>query len=437
MPYAAKAYLRNSDTLQVVRVLGRDTAAAGEVVLLAFPDSGAVSAAVTSTNTTVGILRYRGTVEDAQISGTPSNFAISIGSVTATGLSLVESSESYIKKVLGTDPTEVKSGDSVTALYVDSVFDWKVGSVTGSVSAETANAGFASATADYSNITGGFAESQTPTIVSQNFGGTVYDLFKVYSLAHGPDQNTEFKISITQVDNSTTSSPKFSLVVRDFNDTDTQPVIFESFTNLVLDPSSKQYVGRVIGDRKTTYDLTQNPPELLFDGDYANKSKYIRVEVYDGFPGNARPSGFSGVPKIGPDAALPDLPTKLNQLNSISNVDNNIFMGIDFTQGGVKDGLKKTTTSASGTSSANTGVLFVSTTAELNLSASNTSYSRVDMVGSNSSNFSTTNALRFTVPMYGGWDGFDPRSDLRVDSNDGTLSADYEKLLRHLQIHKK
>ena len=179
--------------------------------------------------------------------------------------------------------------------------------------------------------------------------------------------------------------------------------------------------------------MTQSPPEMLYDGDYDNQSKYIRVEVYDGYPLDARPSGFKGIGKIGTTAPMPDLPTKTDELDSRSSVNANIFMGIDFTQGGIRDGLKKTVTSASGTSSANTGIAFFSTTAELSGSALDTTYTHVNMVGSNSAtNFSTTNELRFTVPLYEGWDGFDPRSDLRVDQNDGTLSADFIKSINIL-----
>jgi hypothetical protein len=51
--------------------------------------------------------------------------------------------------------------------------------------------------------------------------------------------------------------------------------VLESYENVNLDPNSESYVARVIGDRRVSYDLTQDPPELLFDGDFANKSKLV------------------------------------------------------------------------------------------------------------------------------------------------------------------
>ena len=40
MPYAAKSYLRNGAPLTVVRVLGKGTANAGQVGVIAFPNTG-------------------------------------------------------------------------------------------------------------------------------------------------------------------------------------------------------------------------------------------------------------------------------------------------------------------------------------------------------------------------------------------------------------
>ncbi len=439
VPYAARSYLRNGTSLNVVRVLGRSTASVGNAVHIAFPLANQNSGAVlSSSNVAIAQLRFRGSLQEVYLSGSPTNFAIAIPGkgVTANGLSVVESSGAYIKKVLGTDPTVVKAGDSLTALYVESVFDWYAGTVLGSVSGAEANSNFVSATGLYSNITGGFSGASSPMIVSQNYGGSVYDLFQVYSLGHGDAENDNIKISITQVNTSTTGFPSFTVVVRDIDDTDLNPVILESFINVNLDATSKNYIARVIGDRRPTYDLTQTPPEILFNGDYNNNSKYIRVIVQDGFPINARPSGFKGIGKIQPVAAtaafIPSLPLKTSELNSRNELDSTVFMGVDFTQGGVKDRLKKGITSASGTTTADSGVLFFSTTGDLAGSGNVTAYSLVNMVGSSSGNYNSTNSLRFTVPMYDGFDGIDPRVNKYTAMNDGTLSGDFDVAIKTL-----
>ena len=439
VPYAAQSYFKNASTLNVVRVLGRGTATVGGAVILSFPNSttgvSGATAALSSSNTVLGVLRFRGTVEEAMVSGSPASFAIAIPGkgVTATNLSMTESSSNYIGKVLGTDPTQVKSGDALTAVYVDAIFNYAVGgSNTGSVSGNSIDGMFSSATANSTQITGGFSPAKTTTVVSQNFGGQVYDLFQVFTRSDGDAANTDIKISITQVDLVATGSPSFSLLVRAASDRDDQAIVYESFNDINLDPSSKQYIGRVIGDRKPVYDLTQDPPEILYDGEYANKSSYIRVSVEDGFPSNSRPGGFKGYDKISTVPYIPELPTVDNHLDSNNTVNNSTFLGIDFSKGGVYDRIKSSIASASGTLSADTGILYMAATSDYAGSGTITSYQLIDLVGSNSGNFSSTNKLRFTFPVYKGFDGLDPRSDFRVDINDGTLSGDFQIAIRTL-----
>jgi hypothetical protein len=454
MPYAAKSYLRNGTSLNVVRTLGRGTKSQGNVGLLSFPNTtGQTSiSAVSAGQTILGVVRRRTTGDgDILVSGTPTNFALSADGAIVTGLSLTESSGNYIKKVLGTDPEESKSGEQLTGLYVDAVFNYQVGSVLGTISGDIAGGvNFASATAagdSFEEITGGFTGAQTPFIVSQNYSGTVYELFRFFTTAHGDHENSNVKIGVTQVAYSDSASafPSFTVIVRKFDDTDREPIMYETFINCNLNPASKQYIARVIGDRRPVYDLTQDPPEILFDGDYSNRSRFIRVEVGSGFPSSARPAGFKGVPKL---AALPKsnlsvsgssfppvLPTKTNHLNIRSTVDAGVFVGIDFDNVGIADRLKKTVTSASGSTSADDGILMFVNDADYSGSTNTTSFTRVDILGSNSGNFSTTNKVRFTVPFYDGWDGFDKRGNLleaMVSTDTGTLSGDLNIAIKTL-----
>lgn len=429
VPYAARSILRNSDSLLVTRLLGRNTASVGAACLLAFPATGVTAAAALSaSNHVLGILRFRGsTTSNIMVSGVPTNFSISSAALgtSFTNLSLRSSDPGYVKKVFGTDPLAARSGDALTAVYVDAVFNWNVDSVTGTVSAAT-NAGYVTCVDNGSTqITGGFSPATTPMIVSQNFAGQVYDLFRVQSLGHGNYTNTDIKISISNVNLTLTSNPTFSLYVRSFNDSDANPEILESFTNLSLQKGAKNYIGRVIGDRRTNYDFSSDPPVLTFDGEFPNNSQYIRVLVEEGMPAISRPSGFKGISAIRPTPIISALPTVTNELNGRLEVDSNVFMGIDFSKEGVKDRIKFTTTSASGGASAELGMLFSSTASDSTVNVSG--FTVINMVGSNSANFSSINSLRFTVPMFSGFDGLDPRVDMLTSSNDGTLSADFVK----------
>jgi phage tail sheath protein FI len=159
-----------------------------------------------------------------------------------------------------------------------------------------------------------------------------------------------------------------------------------------------------------------------------------------------------GITSFGQTLSADALPMKTNQLNSNNAVDGRIFVGVnDMARKTISDRLKRTVTSASGTTSADHGVLIFATTGDVGsagpspfertgagMSANTTitnSFTIVDQFGSNSGNFSSTNKVRFTVPMFGGWDGFDPRKNqLETEQSTGTdtLSGDFNTAIKIL-----
>ena len=177
----------------------------------------------------------------------------------------------------------------------------------------------------------------------------------------------------------------------------------------------------------------------LFHGDFPNKSKYVRVFMGN-YPAQARPAGFQGVSsnsyeRHGQSVTAAALPLKQNQLNSVNAVDARIFAGVNFQSVGVGDRLKRTVTSASGTTSNDNGMLIFAAAADYAGSGDVSSYTFIDQLGSSSANFSTNNAVRFTVPMFGGWDGFDPRKkQLETEQSTGTdtLSGDFDRAIKIL-----
>jgi hypothetical protein len=79
-----------------------------------------------------------------------------------------------------------------------------------------------------------------------------------------------------QIVNANTSSGTFDLLIRRGDDNILQPVILETWTNLNLDPNSNNYISRVIGDMREAYDSVNN--QIIYDGTFSNKSKYVRVK---------------------------------------------------------------------------------------------------------------------------------------------------------------
>jgi hypothetical protein len=91
------------------------------------------------------------------------------------------------------------------------------------------------------------------------------------SLVSGSADNVRW-----QIVNADTGSGTFSLLVRQGNDTDNEPIVLETWTNLSLDPTQPNYVSRVIGDTYQTLNTTDNYIQTI--GSFPNQSRYIYVD---------------------------------------------------------------------------------------------------------------------------------------------------------------
>jgi phage tail sheath protein FI len=115
-------------------------------------------------------------------------------------------------------------------------------------------------------------------------------------LSSGSSDNVRWQI--TNVD---TGSGQFSLLIRQGNDTTTDPIVLETWTNLSLDPTQENFIARVIGDSYQTYNSTENYVEVI--GNYPNNSRYVYVsEVQQPTPnyfdnnGTAKSAFTSSIP---------------------------------------------------------------------------------------------------------------------------------------------
>ena len=99
----------------------------------------------------------------------------------------------------------------------------------------------------------------SPWVVSEVRGNKVFNLFRFATISDGNAANTEVKISIA---NMSFGNLTFDILVRDFFDTDNNPVVIEKFTNCTMNPNDNSFVAKKIG---TT------------DGEYELNSKYIMI----------------------------------------------------------------------------------------------------------------------------------------------------------------
>lgn len=181
---------------------------------------------------------------------------------------------------------------------------------------------------NFENFRERYTTPHTPSIISQDFGGTKYPLFKVYTLSDGENANTKYRILIENIQPSADPAylfGKFDLSVHDY-ETKNQ---ITRFNGLSLDPTSTSYIARVIGDQHVFFDFdrTTSSQKIAITGDYPVLNNFIRVEMSDDIiqgnvPPNALPFGHRGYGYLNTSgsilASLSDLNTmNPNRLNDI------------------------------------------------------------------------------------------------------------------------
>jgi len=136
-----------------------------------------------------------------------------------------------------------------------------------------------------------YQTAYSPWVVSELRGNTVFQLFRFITISDGASSNKVVKISIANMsfDNDT-----FDVLVRDYYDTDANPVVIEKYTNCSMDPSQNSFIGVKIGTA---------------DGEYQINSKYIMLELNPDAPVDALPCGFEGylVRSYNPDTTVTPL----------------------------------------------------------------------------------------------------------------------------------
>ena len=161
---------------------------------------------------------------------------------------------------------------------------------------------------NYEGFRDRFSYASTPWIISQKIHGKYINLFKLHSLDAGY-QREKYKIIIHDIslieDESKLKFGTFSLTIRRMHDFDEIDSPLETFINLSLNPKSDRYIAKVIGDSNTYFDFDRpdDSQKLVFEGNYPNNSKYIRVEMSndvsnDKIPYDTIPMGFRGIPHI-------------------------------------------------------------------------------------------------------------------------------------------
>ena len=252
-------------------------------------------------------------------------------------VSLNPSSDQYISKVLNSD--QFAFSDKKHLLYADFPVEnvlastEKTGGIASGVAVVRGKGNADSFLGHYGDFSARFEAPKTTSFISQPFGETEYDLFHFESLDDGSYASGDYKVSIADLKASTEKNNKFgtfTVQLRKIDDTDDAPVILESFSRCTLNPDSKNYIARLIGDQKVSLSLdvdSDDEKRLVREGTFASKSSRIRVVMSDEVsrrevPESALPFGFRGIP------ALKTTSDGLDARGSVNNL--LVGTGVDF-----------------------------------------------------------------------------------------------------------
>ena len=338
VPFTVQEYLKNAGVMTITRLLYEDGYKLTNGALAVVAESASVQYVTHLLHPTIPVSTDgSGNVfEESLFSDAGSgSFAIKVSGSFATDTSIpgysaylstgfISSSifnteNDYLSKVFGTSPKSVNY--PIYVQYENSAADDlfnNLGEVTTSL-----------AIIDNYEFLQDYQAASTPWVSSQKIGTTAINLFKFHTLSHGDVENYDVKVGIRDIRiDSEVADPNgygtFTVEVRRVNninlpnspfesgDTDRTPDIVESFTGCNLDPDSKNYIVRRIGDQYRTI----NSVGKIFDnGDYPNISKYIRIEVTEGVSAKTNnktlvPFGFRS-----PNSPIPDVSGSAGNLN--------------------------------------------------------------------------------------------------------------------------
>jgi hypothetical protein len=448
LPYIAKEYLKQADQLYITRVLGLSGYNAGKSWGV-MGSNGQVLALLRSRASYDGeLLTFKADDDDSVVitgdttaitTDAYGDFTIKINSDESYIVSLDPSKRNYIVRVLGTDPNKGKP-----SIYVDEIYpkltaslieDNSIGGLY--LDATSGNAVLENFSDRYSDFREEYKSAQSPYVISEVNGNTIKKLFRFITISDGNGANTEIKVSITNIQ---PNNKTFDVVIRAFNDSDANPVVLERFSNCTMDSTSDKFVGRRIG---------------TLDGYYISKSSYVLVDLSEeddtkdsfpcGFEGiqtrrYADPNDTTQILRVSPNLTLKNTYTAFEKkkktylgFSSDLDIDNDILKykgDLDPSDLMYTDGFHMDVEAQNAVLT--TGHTFVYGDSKIQTDAD---------LEENGNSYAKLESRKFTLPFYGGFDGWDVHRDERshedefvlgsslIDLNDNTHSTKQRDML--------
>jgi hypothetical protein len=186
--------------------------------------------------------------------------------------SMDSQSRDFIPNVIGSSAKDRNTGLFIEAVYPDLIqklynegYGYGINMTLVQLTANT-----------FTDYATSYKTPETPWVVSELRGNTVERLFKFISISDGDSANREIKITIANID---PNNREFDVVIRDFNDTDENPILLESYRRCSMNTSLNTFIGKRIGTS---------------DGEYAIQSKYVYLELNTDASFDTIACGFEG-----------------------------------------------------------------------------------------------------------------------------------------------
>jgi len=365
VPFAVQEYLKSASSVTVVRVMHTGGYRADYVNVVATGSSATVGALVAFSlaNTRLGQTKGISLSASASIDDVNQEFDLTISGSsgvhqTFANLSFDSSSANYFAKKISSDPQSntdyayIYKAFHTSANAIEPITGSDMLSVTGSASA-SAGLNFAGGTngaytAQYDAVGnsatwGGnvdYCTARTPYIIDQGATGwdggttsrTFKNLFRVYTIGHGTNMNSEYKVGISNIRAAGT------IPGSDYGDFTLSIIPLdgrapETWENCDFNPASPSYFAKQIGDAHVVVDSNGR---LTYHGDYPNRSKWCRVGDFqniENYPKSVVPYGYASLDNPIPGGTI--VPSASMKLQQVDNTDKQTFQastyhGFDF-----------------------------------------------------------------------------------------------------------
>lgn len=248
-----------------------------------------------------GLNGYRTSVARSGSTGSDYEFVGKIvdnsaGTEKTVSFNFNKNSDRYIRKVFNTNPvianTDITTPASVKSYWLGETYDKAVTDLLGSTSdTETFGivVGMQAGSIEGSDYRMGMSPAKTGWVFGQSLAGTYtgvfqpqnqQKLFRFVSHDNGEWDQNNLKVSIKNIkpsQNDFYEYGTFDVEIRSLSDSDGSKKVVESFSDCSLDPDSKNYIAKKIGDMYQVWDYSKNNYRNY--GEFPNLSKFVRVEM--------------------------------------------------------------------------------------------------------------------------------------------------------------